>query len=61
MPSKRKSYTPEMKVDKDEQRHLANLYHGGDASKDPYPTIRVGGASRAYRDGWERVFGKRPR
>ena len=57
--SKRKSYTPTMTVDRDEQRHLANVYHSGDKSKDPYPTIHTNAPSQAYRAGWERIFGKR--
>ena len=56
---KRKSYTPTFSVDPEEQRYLSHVYNKGKPGSDPFPTIKTGVTSPAYRDNYDRVFGKR--
>lgn len=60
-PRKRKSYEPTFSVDPEEQRYLSNVYNQGKPGYDPHPTIKTSTASPAYREGWDRVFGRKRR
>jgi len=58
-PRKRKSYEPTFSPDPEEQRYLSNVYHSGKPGYDPHPTIKSAAPTKAYRDGWDRIFSKR--
>jgi hypothetical protein len=58
MKRRRLSSAPTFSPDPDEQRHLADIYHSGKPGHDPHPTIRSAAPTRAYCDGWSRIFGK---